>query len=167
MSAPIAQHVATYFEGEKNAGMLIAGIGAAMFAAGTALFPARHGLRAFALTLLVWGTLEFGLGAGLYLRTGPQVVDLLRDLARDAAAFYASEGARMAKVQRNFVVLEAVWLGAIAVTGVLGVVMKKSPLASGIALGILVNVSVLLAFDIVAERRGAIYERALVDKRLE
>lgn len=167
MSATIAQHVATYFEGEKSAGLLIAGIGAAMFAAGTALFPARHGLRAFALTLLVWGTLELGLGAGLYLRTGPQVADLLRELGRDAAAFYAREGARMAKVQRNFVVLEAVWLGAIAVTGVVGVVMKRSPLASGIALGILVNVSVLLAFDVVAERRGAIYARALFDQRLD
>ncbi|HEV8324107.1 MAG TPA: hypothetical protein VG389_20990 [Myxococcota bacterium] len=150
-----------YFDGEKRAGLLVAGVGLAVLAAAAVLFPARWGLRPFAITLAVGGLFELAVGVGLYLKTGPQVAKLVQQLASDPAAFYAAERARMTVVQRNFVYLEFAWLALIGSSAVLALWKKQAPLASGIALGLLLTVVVILAFDIVAERRGAAYLDAL------
>jgi hypothetical protein len=121
------------------------------------MFPARWGLRALAITIGVWAVLEIAVGAGLYVKTGPQVEKLVAQLGSSASELYAAEIPRMTKVQKNFVVLEIVWLCAIVVCAATSVWKKANPTVSGIALGILVHVSVFLAFDIVAERRGAVY----------
>jgi hypothetical protein len=125
------------------------------------LFPERWGLRAFAITLAVGGLLELAIGVGLYLKTGPQVAKLVGQLASDPAGFYAAERARMAIVQRNFVYLEFGWLALIGGCAAVAVWKKHAPVPSGVALGLLLTVVVILTFDIVAERRGALYLDAL------
>jgi hypothetical protein len=153
--------LAKYFDGEKNAGLFFAGIGLLVLAVALVLFPARWELRSFAITLLVFGLLELAIGAGLYLKTGPQVVRLAELLSRDSAAFYAAEKPRMAIVQRNFVYLEALWLVLIASSAVVAIWQKRNVTLSGIALGVLVSTAAFLAFDTVAERRGEQYAAAL------
>jgi hypothetical protein len=151
--------LATYFTGEKNAGAVLALIGLAM---GTgAFFSTRTPPKAFGYTIAVWALLELGIGVGLYLKTDPQVARLAGQLAGDAAAFYAAERPRMAAVQRNFVILECVWLAIIFCSAVIAVWKKGNPTASGVALGVLINTCLFLAFDIVAERRGSAYTAAL------
>ena len=147
----------SYFEGEKNGGLLIAAIGAVALIGAVVLFPERLGLRAFAITLGVCALVEIAVGAGLYLKTGPQLTRLLAQLASNATELYASEIPRMMKVQRNFVVLEYLWLSAVVLSAATAVVRKAHSTASGIALGVLVQVSIFLAFDMIAERRGAAY----------
>ncbi|MGH9969482.1 MAG: hypothetical protein ACREBG_17035 [Pyrinomonadaceae bacterium] len=63
----------TYFNGERNGGLLLIGIGIVGLAAAATFFQARWGLRPFAVTLAVLALAEIALGLGLYLRTGPQV----------------------------------------------------------------------------------------------
>lgn len=65
----------------------------------------------------------------------------------------------MGKVQRNFVTLEYVWIGLVTVGSVVAVTQEHRPYSSGIALGLLLNAAFFLAFDLVAERRGAIDRR--------
>src|SRR4051794_19255726 len=108
----------TYFDGEKNAGLLLAGIGLAILAGAVAIFPARYELRPLAWTLLVFGVAELAIALGLYLKTGPQVAHLLSQLAEEPAAFFAAERPRMVHVQRNFVLLEIFWVSLIAVGAV-------------------------------------------------
>jgi hypothetical protein len=150
-----------YFEGEKNAGLFLAGIGVALLAAAAVLFPARWELRSLAITLLVFGLLEAAVGVGLYLKTGPQVARLVEQLTGDAAAFYAGERPRMAIVQRNFGYLESTWLVLIVASAAVAFWQKRNVTLSGIALGVLVSVAIILAFDIIAERRGEQYVDAL------
>lgn len=150
----------TYFNGEKNGGLLLIGIGVVGVAAAV-LFQARWGLRSFAVTLGVFALAEIALGLGLYLRTGPQVASLLRLLDTDVARFFSEEGARMVRVQRNFVVVQYAELAVIAIAAITAVAQKNRLWLSGIALGLLLHAAFLLAFDIVAERRGAAYLAAI------
>ena len=151
-----------YFNGEKYAGLVLAGAAVAAIVIAIVMFRAAGEFRSFAITLGVLALAEIALGAGLYLRTGPQVAHLEEQLRSSAPSFHAAESARMARVQRNFVVIEYVELCLIVATAIAAVWLKSKAGASGVALGLLINASILLAFDVFAERRGAQYVTALV-----
>jgi hypothetical protein len=148
-----------YFNGEKNAGLFLAGIGIAELAAAALLF--RADLRSFATTIGVLAAAEIALGVGLYLRTDPQVGRLVAQLGGEPARFYTGEGARMARVQWNFVIIEYVELVLIIVSAVVAITQKGRPGLTGVALGLLVSAAFLLTFDLVAERRGEAYLAAI------
>jgi len=150
-----------YFNGEKNAGLFIAAVGAAIVVAAVVLFLARADFRSFALTLGVVALAEIGLGVGLYLKTDPQVDRLRAQLDSNPSAFHTDERARMARVQRNFVVIEYVEVALILVTAFAAIARKSNATLTGVALGLLINAALLLAFDVLAERRGGVYLAAL------
>lgn len=58
-----------YFNGEKYAGLMLAGIALAVIIAATIMFRAGAGFRAFSVTLGIVALAEIALGIGLYLRT--------------------------------------------------------------------------------------------------
>ena len=151
----------TYFDGEKHAGLCIAGLGAIGLAAAAVFYQPRWDLRAFAITLGALALIEVAIGVGLYVKTGPQLGGLLVQLGADAPHLHAAETARMLKVQRNFVILEYAWIVLITASAIAAVAARHRFRVTGIALGLLVNFAVILAFDVVAERRGARYLDAL------
>lgn len=153
-----------YFAGEKSAGMLAAVVGAVALAAAVALFQPRWELRPLAIALGVMGLLELAVGVGLVIRTGPQVERLLALLGSEPARMQAEEAARMTRVQANFTLLQYLWVGLIALTAVAAATQKGRPALWGASLGVLLHASFLLVFDVVAERRGAVYLRALTDR---
>ena len=153
-----------YFDGEKNAGVLIAAVGAAIVVAAVVLFRGGPGLRSFAVTLGVVAVAEIALGVGLYLRTGPQVVRLEQQLQSAPAAFYSDEAVRMTRVQRNFVVIKYAELILIAGAAMALLALNERPALAGVALGILISAPVLLAFDWFAERRGDVYLQTLTSQ---
>lgn len=155
-----------YFYGEKYAGLLLAGIGAAVIVAALLILRAGAGLRTFAVTLSIFALAEIAIGVGLYLRTDPQVDRLVAQLDSDAARFRADEHARMQRVQRNFVVVEWIELSVIIVSAIAAIAFKQRTALTGVALGLLVHAGVLLAFDILAERRGAVYLSTIEQGRL-
>jgi hypothetical protein len=125
-----------YFNGEKNAGLLLIRIGIMGVAAAASFFQARWGFRSFAVTLGVFALAEIALGMGLYLRTAPQVATLLTLFGSDVARLFSQEGARMVRVQRNFVVVQYVELGLIVIAAFTAVAQKNRFWLSGIALGV-------------------------------
>ena len=148
-----------YFEGEKNAGLSLAGIGIVELAAAALLF--RADLRSFAVTIGVLALAEIALGVGLYLRTDPQVGRLVAQLGAEPARFYPDEGARMARVQRNFVIVQYVELAVVIGSAIVAIAQKGRPGVTGIALGLLVSAAFLLTFDVIAERWGEAYLAAI------
>ena len=150
-----------YFNGEKYAGLMLAAFAIFAIAAAVLLYRSGGDLRSFAMTLGILALAEIALGVGLYARTGPQARGLEDQLRSDATTFYAAEGTRMARVQRNFVIIEYVELVVIISCALAAVILKAKPGPAGVALGLLINASVLLAFDVLAERRGAEYVEAL------
>jgi hypothetical protein len=146
-----------YLQGEKNAGLLAAIVGVLSLAAAAVFQHPRWELRPFAAVLGVVGLLWLVVGVRLYLRTGPQADRLLEQLATDASRFYTEEHARMLKVQENFLTLERVCVGLLALSALVAITQKSRPIPFGIALGLLVHAGLFLAFDLVAERRGGEY----------
>ena len=155
------QALSVYFDGEKFAGLLLAGVAAAIFAAAAIVYRTKPDLRAFAITLGLLALLQIVLGVGLYLRTGPQVARLVDTLGSQPARFYADESARMARVQQTFVIIEYVEVAVIIATAIAALALKQRPIGVGVALGLLISAACLLAFDIIAERRGAEYLTAI------
>ena len=75
----------------------------------------------------------------------------------------SDETARMTRVQRNFVVIEYIEVAIIVMAAFMAVTQKSRPGVVGIALDLLCNAALLLAFDLVADRRGASYLTAMTD----
>lgn len=155
-----------YFDGEKYAGLFLAGAAAAVIVAAVVLLRAS-GLRSFAVTLIVLALAEIALGVGLYLKTGPQVGRLASQLGSDTAKFYSDEGQRMARVQRTFIIVESVEVAMIILCAIAAGLLKFRPALTGIALGLLIHAAFLLAFDLIAERRGAVYLDAIEGNAVE
>lgn len=155
------ESIMAYFGGEKAGGLLIATYGLLTLVAAAVASAPRWELRPFAITLGVLGLVEVAGGLGLYLRTGPQVTQLLELLTTDRARVLAEEGARMARVQSNFVTLERVWVALWVLSALTAITQKHRPAPQGVALALLLHFSAVLAFDLVGERRGAVYVAAL------
>lgn len=155
------QSLVTYFDGEKYGAVVIASMGLLAVVLAGILLPSRWELRAFAVTLGLVALAEIALGVGLFLRTGPQVTDLLAQLRSDPTAFFSDEGARMARVQRTFIIAQYVEMGVIVVGALVAFAQKNRFAVAGIALALLCHAAFLLAFDLIAERRGAVYLGAL------
>jgi hypothetical protein len=148
-----------YFDGEKYAGLLLAGLASALLLAAVVIFRAGH--RSFGWTLGALALIQIALGIGLYLRSGPQAGRLAAQLQTDAAGYSSAEGARMARVQKTFVVVEYAEVLLIVACALIALTQKHRPALTGVALGLLVSASILLAFDLLAERRGAAYLEAI------
>jgi hypothetical protein len=149
--------VLVYFQGEKSAGIVLLCIGIASLVSAVIFYQPRYALRSFAITLAVFAFLEIAIGAGLYLRTDPQVGRLIQQLQSDSAGFYRDEQARMERVQRNFVVIQYIEVAVILISAAAALLLKNRMVLSGVALAFLIHAVILLAFDIVAERRGGVY----------
>ena len=67
----------------------------------------------------------------------------------------------MIRVQRNFVVIQYVEVAVIVLAAIIALAQKSRFRLSCIALALLLHAAFLLAFDLVAERRGAIYLAAI------
>jgi hypothetical protein len=150
-----------YFQGEKHAGLALAALGLAVGAGALSFLRYSGQFKALALTLGVWALLQLAIGLGLYLKTGPQVAGLAQSFQQQPSETRASETKRMARVQQAFVIIEGVWLALIIASAGVAIWKKAELTPNGIALGMLVNCSFLLTFDLIAERRGGIYLAAL------
>ncbi len=156
------ESLTVYFEGEKSAGLVLAVVGALALAWGGLVLRGGAGdLRGALWPVMLVGVLQLAVGVGLYARTDAQVAGLRAQHAREPAAFFAAETARMEKVQRSFVAIEWVELALLVVGVALALGRKGSTTAWGVGTGMVVQAAVMLAFDLVAERRGAAWLEAL------
>lgn len=154
--------LAAYFEGEKYGGAVLALLGAAALTWGAIVLRRGAGdLRGVLWPVMLVGALELAVGAGLYARTDAQVATLLAQHTREPADFLRDEGARMVKVQRNFVWIERVEVLLLLVGVALALTQKGSPTVWGVGTGLVMQAAVMLAFDLLAERRGAAWLDAL------
>lgn len=150
-----------YFDGEKQAGLCAAGLGVLAMAMTIWLWKGDSVFRAMMYPLGVIALLQLGIGIGLYLKTGPQVAALEKGLASDASAGAASahdeEAKRMQRVMSNFVIIEIVEAVLIVASLALVLAGRSRPVLAGVGLGLIIQASVMLAFDVFAEQRAKIY----------
>lgn len=145
-----------YFAGERAAGWFLAAFSVLPIGFSWWLRAAGHPLRSMLYPLAIIGALQLAIGVGLAMKTPAQVSTLEQRLASSPSEARAAETARMEKVQRNFVTIEWVEV-ALALVGMALVITRGSEARQAVGAGIAIQATVMLAFDIFAEQRGALY----------
>jgi hypothetical protein len=149
-----------YFQGEKHAGVLCAALGLVALALALWVWRAGSPFRTMAFPLGLVALVQLAVGVGLYLRTPPQVAALTARLGGDpdaAQVARSAELARMQRVNRNFKVVEAVEVALIALSLILILALRTRPAVQGVGMGLLLQASAMLVFDLFAERRAHAY----------
>lgn len=149
--------ILSYFTGEKNAGVVLIILAIIGMAMAWIFFQPKYNLRAFAITLAVFSLIEIAIGSGLFLRTDKQVRGLLSELNSNPQIYFSGEKRRMTKVQNNFVNIQYTEAVIMVIGVIVALTLKNRPAISGVALAFVIHAAILLAFDIIAERRGAEY----------
>lgn len=157
MSAGSHDPLLHYFAGEKAgaAVCLALGIGAVLFAFW--VWRSHTAFRAMAIPVGLIGLAQLALGAGLWLRTDPQVASLQAGLTDQPQSTREGELARMERVNANFQVIEAAEAALILVSLVLSLAFRGKPTLTAVGMGLLLQASVMLAFDLFAEHRAHVY----------
>jgi hypothetical protein len=153
--------LATYFGLEKVWALSIAAVGLALLGLAVWLWLARGEYRGMAVPLGVIALIEIGVGLGVGLRTDGQVAQLVAQLDASPAALASTELTRMAGVMRTFQLIKIVELVLFASGVALTYVMRSSAFAFAAGVGLVAQTSLMLLFDLFAERRAEPYVRAL------
>lgn len=151
-----------YFRGEKLAGTGLAVLGGVLLVA--SWWIARTQTGGFGTTMR-WGLVVVGAlllvgGAGLAIKTGPQVDELVARFASDPDGMVAAEIERMAKVNANWPRLELAW-AVIAAGAFVLVLALRRPWSEALGLVLLLTTTTLMFTDVFGARRAVVYTDAL------
>lgn len=157
------QHLQAYFAAERAESLVFMGFGwVALAFAAFVLWRVRDPLfRGIALPVLAVGVIQAAVGLTIYARTGSQVDALEAQLASDPAAFKTGELARMEKVRTGFAVYKSIEALFIVVGLGLALMRNARRFWRGFGLGMLLQGSLMLPADLIAEDRAAAYVGAL------
>jgi len=146
-----------YFSAEKRESLLFLMAGGAAIAASVWLWSTGSSYRAMAWPLAGIALIQLVVGWTVWSRTDRQVRDLHTLLAKDPAAYVSAEFPRMETVQKNFRIYKAIEIALLA-AGLLGIfLLKGRPALYAAAIGLALQAGLMLAFDLVAERRADVY----------
>jgi hypothetical protein len=149
----------TYFGLEKSWTTGLALFGAAALVLAIWLWLAKGPYRGAAVPLALFALVELGIGAGVALRTDQQAGELLQQL--DGGNELSAERARMQGVLRTFEIVKLAELVLIAAGVGLTYALRSSNFAFSAGVGLIAQCSLLLLFDLIAERRAEPYFEAL------
>jgi len=149
-------HIDRYFAAEKSESLLFLIVGVVALCLAGVLFRHQGAPRGAAYPLAAVALIQIVVGGTVYFRTDGQVGALRQQLDADPGAFRAVEEARMRVVTRNFRMYKALEIVLIAV-GIALASRRGGDVAYGVGLGLFGQASLMLALDLVAERRAALY----------
>lgn len=160
-----------YFETEKSESALFLLAGGAAIVASFFLWRSggawKLDLRPMIWPLLGIAAIQLGVGGTVYTRTDAQVTDLTAKLERSPADFAAEETARMTTVMKSFRLYRWIEIALIVSGAALAFFFRQRPdwaVWAGwpaVGAGLMLQATVMLAFDFYAERRGEIYLEAI------
>jgi hypothetical protein len=146
-----------YFAAEKRESLLFIAIGVIAFAIGIMIWRGAGAFRGAAYPLIAVAVIQLIVGTTVWFRTDRQVATLSGQLASDPQTYRTEEVARMVRVMSSFQLYKIIEIALIVTAIVLVVIFRPPSLLLGVGLGLLVQASLMLPADIVAEHRGQIY----------
>lgn len=147
----------TYFSGEKRESLLFLMVGGAAIAISVYFWMTENPQRAMGYPLVAVALIQLLVGWTIWSRTDRQAKDLHTLLAKNPGAYVGAEVPRMVKVRKSFQIYK--WIEILLLTaGAVGMlVWRERPTLHAVALGLALQSSLMLVFDLVAERRADIY----------
>jgi hypothetical protein len=146
-----------YFHGEKLGGAFLIAVAVVALAASIVVWRAGWWFRAIAFPLGIVAVLQIAIGVVLLARTERQVAALKQGLRETPESARAAEIARMEKVTTSFRWIEIAEVVLIAVGVAMALGMRSRPTVSAVGMGILLQATLLLVFDLIAEARAHVY----------
>jgi hypothetical protein len=146
-----------YFRAEKHAGLFCLVFGLIALLVSGWLWRADETFRAMAVPVALVALLQIAIGGVLAWRTDRQVNDLVAGLENNPAQAKAAELERMSRVYASFRLVEAAELILIVTGLVLALSLRARPAIMAVGMGVLLQATVMLVFDLFAEYRAHLY----------
>ncbi len=155
-----------YFLAEKNACLLLLILGSIMLVASIIIhFTTKSSLyKGIALGLAIIAVLQAGMGYYVYNKSDTDRKQMVYAFDMNPDVLKQKEWPRMQQVQQNFKTLMIVQAVLMLIAVVVILVFKNQPHRSfwlGLAIGLLVQLSVVFLFDGIASTRANMYADAL------
>ena len=151
--------VIKYFNGEKAESYLFLVLGIMGLVISSYLFFLKVSSywKGFAIPFILVSVLEIIVGISLIYRSPKDIIRVENYIKNEQIKLKIEEIPRMEKVMKNFVVFRYVEIALIFIGAILYFAFANSDFCRGLGLGLLIQASVVLLLDYLAERRGFIY----------
>ncbi len=152
-------HVAliSYFSGEKRESLFFLMVGGAAIGSSIFLWLTGSPQRAMGYSLVAVALIQLIVGWTVFSRTDRQVKDLHALLAKDPGAYAKAEIPRMQTVRRSFLIYKGIEILLLAAGAVGMLLWRDRPALHAASLGLALQASLMLVFDLMAERRADVY----------
>ena len=159
-----------YFMAEKQTALFILIVGAAALISGVLLYwlGGKPFWKGFALPLGLIALVQLAVGYTVYSRSDSQRKDIVYKMDMNPQAIAAEELPRMQKVMKQFVVYRSVEMVLLAAGVILFFYFRQKPTGAfwcGVGIALALQAVLMLGFDAVAEKRGAVYTHQLMAER--
>lgn len=151
------QALVRYFEAEKHESLVFLGVGIAAIGVSVYLLATAHAYRGMSYPLVAVGLIQIAVGGAVFFRTDAQIAALTAQVAREPAAYQAAEQARMKKVSANFRLYKGIEIALLVVAIGLTYLFSRNERLYGAGVGLILQASLMLIFDLFAERRADRY----------
>ncbi len=153
--------IETYFIEERIESLFFIIIGViAILLAGVFLGIIKYSFfKGMAIPLLLIGIIQLTIGTTIYMRSPEDKYRVTQMLINERSQIKTEELPRMEKVMQNFTIYKWIEITLIIGAIILFVTFYSSPQTfwKGLALGLLIQTSIVLSLDLIAEKRGQIY----------
>lgn len=146
-----------YFTGEKAGALVCLSLGVVAILFSIWVWRSHATFRVMAIPIGLVGLIQLAIGAGLWARTDKQVTTLQAGLTAAPVAARQTELSRMERVNASFRVIEAIEAVLILTGLALALAFRGRQTLTAVGMGILLQSSVMLVFDLFAEHRAHIY----------
>ena len=149
--------IITYFKAEKRESLLFMAVGFAAITASVFLWRTGSPWQGMAWPLVAIALIQIVVGSTVYFRTDSQVLGLHTQLAADPGGYVETELPRMEAVRRSFNLYKGIEI-ALLIAGVAGYFFfRERQTLFAVSLGLMLQAALMLALDLVAERRADVY----------
>ncbi len=150
-----------YFSEEVKESWIFILAGLLAVGAGTWLWKSQSAFKHALWPLAAVAAIQVVVGGAIVLRTPAQTTALEIQLNADPAAFKAAETGRVLRVLDAFRFYKLAEIALILAAIGLALFLPVNEIARGVALGLLLQASLMLAADLVAEHRAQVYLEAI------
>lgn len=148
-----------YFRAEKSESLLfmLAGIAAAAFSVYAFFWMKQSFYTGLAIPLLLVGLIQLVVGSTVYFRTDNQIRETIHRIETAPEKTKQEEQARIETVMKNFTIYKGIEILFILSGIVLILAFRNRDFLLGLAIGLLLQGTIMLTLDIFAERRANDY----------
>ena len=152
--------IQTYFQAEKEESIFFILFGIFFLSLGIYLFFQTNSFsKFFSLPSVAISLIQIVVGTTVFFRTDKQMDDLKSKLESSRQIVYSEELPRMQKVMSNFKLYKAIEISFIflSLIGFVYSYFNSDPRILGFCSGLLIQSSLMIIADVIAEERGKLY----------